>query len=205
MKTQIVSKQTQRNWLVLIGLVGSAVAAGISGLYFLFIPSGGYQGGRNPYYNLQLIFKRDTWDDIHTWGGILMILIAVIHLVLHWSWFMNMIRRIWNEARGMVKQMNKNTRINLILDIIIAISFFLTAFSGIYFFFAPDGHNVNDPIVIFSKTTWDLIHTWAGVALMVAALIHIAIHRRWITKVSGKMVKLANSIKPVSQTDSIMN
>jgi len=205
MKTQIISKQNQRNWWVMAGLVLSAFAAGMSGIYFLFIPSGGYQGGRNLYYNLQIIFNRETWESIHTWGGILMIIIAVVHLVFHWSWFMNMFKRIWNEIRGMIKHMNTNTRVNLILDIIVAVSFILTAISGIYFFFIPDGHKAADPMFLFSKTTWDLLHTWAGVVLIVAALIHIAIHWKWITKVSGKMIKLVASMKPVRQTDSITN
>jgi hypothetical protein len=29
-------------------LIISAVAAAFSGIYFLFLPTGGYQGGRNP-------------------------------------------------------------------------------------------------------------------------------------------------------------
>jgi hypothetical protein len=45
-----------------------------------------------------------------------------------------------------------------------------------------------DPMILFSRTTWDLIHTWSGVALIVAAVIHFAIHWRWVTKVTRNVV-----------------
>ena len=69
MSTQTVSKQTQKNWWVDAALLFSAVAAALSGIYFLFLPSG-YQGGRNPLYNIQILFSRQTWDDLHTWTGV---------------------------------------------------------------------------------------------------------------------------------------
>jgi hypothetical protein len=58
---------------------------------------------------------------------------------------------------------------------------------------------------LFSRTTWDLLHTWAGVTLMIAALVHIAIHWKWITKVSGKMVTLALPSKQIAKPNSITN
>ena len=73
MTTQPVSKQTQRNWWINAALGGSAIIAALSGIYFLFLPNGGYQGGRNPLYNLQILFTRHTWDDLHTWSGVIMI------------------------------------------------------------------------------------------------------------------------------------
>jgi membrane protease YdiL (CAAX protease family) len=68
------------------------------------------------------------------------------------------------------------------LNALVAISFFVTAASGIYFLFAPSGgqgvgHNV----------TWDLIHTWAGVVLIVAAVAHLAIHWRWVKNVTQRL------------------
>ena len=48
-----------------------------SSLYFLYLPNG-FQGGRNPYYEIIILFARETWDVLHTWSGILMILISLI-------------------------------------------------------------------------------------------------------------------------------
>ncbi len=205
MKTQILSKQTQRNWWIVATLFSSAVLAALSGIYFLFLPIGGYQGGRNPYYNVRILFQRETWDNLHTWGGIVMIGVVLIHLAVHSSWVVSMSRKIWNELTRKNRSMSKNGRMNLLINLIVALSFLFTAISGVYFFFTPEGHNVQDPMILFSRTTWDLLHTWAGVVLIIAALVHIAIHWKWITKVSGKMVNLAVPSKQIVKPTSITN
>jgi len=75
-----VSKQTQKNWWIDASLALTAVIAALSGIYFLYLPSGGYMGGRNPLYNVTVLFSRHTWDQIHLWGGLAMILAATVHL-----------------------------------------------------------------------------------------------------------------------------
>jgi cytochrome b subunit of formate dehydrogenase len=200
MSTQFVSKQTQHNWWIDVTLFGSALIAVLSGIYFLFLPSGGFQGGRNPLYNVQILFSRQTWDDLHTWSGIAMIAAAVLHLALHWPWVVGMARRTWNELIGRCDCMNPRGRWNLILDTIVAISFVLTAISGVYFLFAPSGRRVVDPMILFSRATWDLIHTWAGVVLVSVALIHFIIHWRWVANVSRKMFKSLFPSGSVSQS-----
>jgi len=54
----------------------SALLAALSGIYFLFLPVSGYQGGRNPMYGVTVLFERSAWDDLHTWGGVVMIAIC---------------------------------------------------------------------------------------------------------------------------------
>ena len=82
-KKYTVAPQTRNNWLVDATLFIGALVASLSGIYFLFLPVGGYQGGRNPMYGVTILFQRETWDDLHTWFGILMIAAAVIHITLH--------------------------------------------------------------------------------------------------------------------------
>ena len=96
MTTQSVSKQTQKSWWIDAGVFGSAVIAALSGIYFLFLPSGGFQGGRNSLYTIQILFNRQTWDDlqttwdlIHTWAGVVLIAAAVTHFAIHWKWVTN--------------------------------------------------------------------------------------------------------------------
>ena len=81
-----LSPQTRRNWLIVAALSLSGIVAVLSGVYFLYLPSGGYQGGRNPLYGVTILFSRDTWDALHTWGGLAMIAGAAVHLALHWAW-----------------------------------------------------------------------------------------------------------------------
>jgi cytochrome b subunit of formate dehydrogenase len=196
MSSQTLSKQTQKNWWINAALFISAVIAAISGIYFLYLPVGGFQGGRNPLYNVQILFSRHTWDDLHTWGGIAMILAALIHLVIHWSWVTNMARRTWAGLTGKGSTMNSRGLWNLILNTTVAISFVLTALSGIYFLFVPGGRGAVDPMILFARYTWDLIHTWSGVTLIILAILHLAIHWKWVTKVSRKMLRLAVPSRP---------
>jgi hypothetical protein len=183
-----VSKQTRNNWLIDTGLFTSAIVAALSGIYFLLIPSGGYQGGRNPWFNVQLLFARHTWNDLHTWGGLVMIIAALIHLVIHWKWVVNMARRMFKELTGKCGPLKARARGNLILNIVVALSFFVTALSGVYFLFVPHGHAAIDPLILFSRATWDSIHTWAGVILIAAAVVHFAIHWKWVTKVTRNLL-----------------
>lgn len=184
---KMVSQQTERNWWIDASLFLSAALSVLSGIYFLYLPVGGYQGGRNPWYGITILFDRHTWEDLHTWGGLAMVIIATIHLALHWNWVVNMIRRTISEIRGQCGCMNARGRFNLWLNAVVALSFILTALSGLYFFFWPAAGGAQTPAALFGRTVWDLIHTWAGVTLIAAAVLHFAIHWRWVTKVTRKV------------------
>ena len=119
-----ISIQTRRNWFIDIFLFSGALLAVISGVYFLFLPVGGYQGGRNPFYGITIIFQRETWDLVHTWSSILMIAAALIHLTLHWDWVASMSRRIYRQLTGQCKGMNRRSHFNVAIDAVIALSFF---------------------------------------------------------------------------------
>jgi hypothetical protein len=101
--------------------------------------------------------------------------------------------------------MNSGGRLNLILNLIVAASFQFTVISGVYFIFVPGERKIGDPMFLFNRTTWDLMHTWAGVILMIAALMHIAIHWKWVTKVTGKMVNMVIPSKSFERQNPITN
>ena len=187
-KTSSVSPQTRNNWLLDAGLLVSGLLALLTGVYFLYLPTNGFAGGRNPAYNLKLLFERHTWDDLHMWGGIAMIVIAAIHLVWHWPWVANMARRTWNELTGKCGCMNARGRWNLILNVIVAISFLVTAVSGLYFLMFPGGRSAASSAFLFTRTTWDLIHTWSGVIFSLTAILHFGIHWKWVSKVTRKVM-----------------
>ena len=96
-------------------LLASAFLTSISGIYFLYLPIGGYQGGRNPYYGIRILFERHTWSDIHTWAGILMIVIILVHIPLHWDWVVNMTRRTVKELFNNESRLNSRSRFNVLL------------------------------------------------------------------------------------------
>ena len=190
-KTIRMSRKTRENWLIDAAVFLGALLAGLTGIYFLYLPSGGYEGGRNPAYGLSILFGRATWSDLHTWGGILMILAVVIHFAIHWQWVKLMSRRIGNAVAGRGRGFSRGAKINLIINLVIGVSFLITAVSGIYFLFLPHGYLGGrnpgwDPGLLFSRTTWDLVHTWAAVAMMLTASLHLLIHWRWVVNVTRR-------------------
>ena len=87
----------------------SGLLTTLTGIYFLFLPSGGYQGGRNPHYGQTFLFDRHIWSDIHTWAGIAMIAVSLFHVILHWQWVAEMGRRSLAVARGRRKPFNRRS------------------------------------------------------------------------------------------------
>lgn len=206
-KTRAVSRQTRNNWLIDAVLFLGAVVSSITGIYFLFLPVGGYQGGRNPLYGMIIFFQRETWDDLHTWFGILMITAAVIHIVVHWKWIVNMTRRTFHELTRKERRLNARSRFNVGLNMVIGVSFLLAAISGIILLFTPGGrYAVIEPLLFFNRTIIDLIHTWAGILMIEAAVLHFAIHWGWVVKVTRKIIRSVIRISfPKGFDNSIKN
>jgi hypothetical protein len=138
------------------------------------------------------------------WGGIVMIAVVMIHLILHWSWVVNMTRRMLKDLTGKNGKMNQRGRLNLLLNVVVGLSFLVTAFSGVYFLFVPGGRGAVDPMFLFSRITWDLIHTWAGVILIAAGVIHFAIHWRWVVNVATSISKRPISREMPTQSQPVL-
>ena len=188
MARRAISAQTRNNWLMGALVALSATLASLSGVYFLYLPSNGYQGGRNPYHNLTVLFSRETWDLIHTWGGVIMIAAVLVHLALHWKWVAGMSKKVARAVTGRGSGLNRNGTINVVVDLAVAATFLLTAVSGIYFLFLPGGRDAVDPGILFTRTGWDMIHTWGGVLMIITGIAHLAIHWRWVTKVARHLI-----------------
>jgi len=187
-----ISTRTRMNWALDFSVFASAVVAGLSGIYFLYVPSGGYQGGRNIWYGVTILLERATWSDLHVWGGVAMLIAVLIHLLFHWNWVMSMSKKVIKALGGAGSSLSRGGRINLIVNLAIALSFTLTALSGVYFLIAPTGGYQGgmttgwDPGFLMDRSSWDVLHTWSGVLLIVAAIEHFIIHWGWITKVTTR-------------------
>lgn len=198
-----LTPKLRNNWWIDMILGLSAVLAIVSSLYFLVFPVGGYQGGRNPQYDLTVIFSRQTWDILHTWFGVGMILAAAIHIIIHWRWITGTLARTWRVVTGRRKGFGLRLSYNIFLDAVVALSFLVCAISGMYFmYFAPRG--AVSQVFIFDGTTWDLIHTWSGVIMVIAAVLHFVLHWKWVTNITGKMLKKLTIVNPeLDETQSI--
>lgn len=187
-----LSPATRTNWLVDAVVFSSALTATLTSFYFLLYPTG------RTSHNVALFgLARTTWSDLHMWSGALMIAAIAVHLALHWSWVTSTARRVWRQMRGQGGRFSPGARFNVGLDAAVALAFLLTAVSGIYFLFVPaggyrGGRTIGwDPGFLFTRATWDLLHMWAGVALILIAALHIALHWGWICKVTRSVLRLA--------------
>jgi len=186
-----ISNRTRINWALDFTVFVGALLASLSGAYFLYFTSGGYQGGRNALYGVTLWFTRATWSDLHLWGGVVMILAVVIHLLYHWKWVISMSKKMLKSLTLGSSGLSRGGKINLLINAAIGLSFLITAISGVYFLFVPSGgfhggeNALWDPGFLMSRVAWDVLHTWSGVTLILAAMAHFAIHLGWITKVTS--------------------
>jgi hypothetical protein len=80
-------KKTTRNYLldIAMGLLGILLA--ISSFLLWVVFPRGYHA------------TRALWVDIHKWGGLALSILAVVHLVLHWKWLVQMTRRQLERIR----------------------------------------------------------------------------------------------------------
>lgn len=196
-----ISQKTKNNWILDAGLFLTAVVTIVSGIYFLFIPSGGYQGGRNPWYGISILFERETWEWLHTWIGLGIVIVAIIHLLFHWKWVVSMAKRIFSAISGKGSGLNARGKYNLVVNITIGLCFFVCAISGIYFLLAgsSEGGRNPDPMFLFARGTWDLLHTWSSILFIAAVLLHFVIHWGWVIRVTRKVFGVA---EPAAQVNS---
>jgi hypothetical protein len=123
-------------WIVSLILVETA-----SSLYFLYVPAG-YQGGRNPRYNMVILFERDTWGEIHTWTSFVLSAIILFHIIIHWSWVKNVFWRYLQVWKNKIGANNKMAIVNLVDDGLSAVLFLFCLISGLALFIVPGGRAV---------------------------------------------------------------
>ena len=95
-----LARQARINFSLNSVLFVTFFLASLSGLLvWLLLPSGGYQGGRNPFYNATLLgLTRHGWNDVHLYAGLAMMAVFAVHLALHWNWLTCVARRYAQAA-----------------------------------------------------------------------------------------------------------
>lgn len=184
-KARIFSPQTRNNFLLDMPMLAAGLISVLTGIYFLFLPVGGYQGGRNPFYGVVIFFERHTWGDLHAWSSLIIIALAALHIPIHWDWITRMTRSGARAILGKTK-LNIFSQFNLLINVLVGLSGLVCGLSGLYFLFEPVLVPLGRSGWLFSPFTWDMIHTWSGVLVTAGAVLHFAIHWRWVTKVLSK-------------------
>jgi hypothetical protein len=185
-KKSTLTPKLRQNWWIDAALGIGAVVAILSSLYFLAYPVSGFQGGRNPQYDLRVILDRTEWDVLHTWSGVLMIFAALVHIIIHWDWIIGTAQRSWQVVTGKRNKFAGRLTYNIVLDLVTALSFIICALSSVYFLVLPASGPIGQ-VVIFNKATWDLIHTWSGIVFTMTAVLHFVLHWKWVSNITKKM------------------
>lgn len=84
--------QPKTNLIVNVILGISFLIAAVSGIVLLSLPSGFFSG-----YSTFAGITKSSWVSIHRFMGILLIISAAIHLILHRDWFAAMTRSAFNK------------------------------------------------------------------------------------------------------------
>jgi cytochrome b len=113
---------------------------------------------------------RATGQTIHEWLGLAFGAGIVTHLLLHWKWMVNVVRRFFSKLPGQV-------RINSLLNSLLFVAVTLIIFSGIMIskvvlstFGLSGSHDM----------IWRWLHGTATNAAVVLVGLHIALHWKWV-------------------------
>jgi hypothetical protein len=111
-----------------------------------------------------------TGQTIHEWLGLAFGAGIITHLLLHWKWIVNVVRRFFSKLPGQV-------RINSILNGLLFIAMTLIIFSGIMIskvvlstFGLSGSHDA----------IWRWLHTSATNVTLIIVGLHVALHWKWI-------------------------
>jgi hypothetical protein len=116
-----------------------------------------------------------------------------------------MAKRVARETIGRKAVLNARGRFNVFVDAMIALGFLVSAVSGLIFFLFIGEGNLFTVAgdVLFTKTTWDLIHTWSGILMIAAAVVHFAIHWQWVVKITRRMFERYSNPIPADTLASV--
>jgi len=194
-----ISIETRKRFLINVAMFLLLIGITAYSLYFLYVP-GGYQGGRNPRFNMRIVFERETWDNIHVWTSIMLSVILFLHILKHENWIKNVFGKyvqIWKKS---VREGNLLRILNVLDDGLSAVFFLVCLFSGLVLLLVPGGRGTATiEILWIMRETWKTIHTWSGIGMFIGVLLHLIIHWKWITKVGAKFI---NSRIKISESNS---
>lgn len=76
-------------------------------------------------------------------------------------------------------------KINYVVDLVIALGFLLSLFSGCILLVAPQGGYMGGrnpgfsrQILVFEKPVWQEIHNWPSIIMALGVLGHLVLHRK---------------------------
>jgi cytochrome b subunit of formate dehydrogenase len=91
--------------------------------------------------------------------------------------------------------MSSKTKLNYAIDVVIGLTFILSALSGLVLFFAPSGFQGGrnpyylQPVLLLNTQTWDILHTWGSMAMIAGVGAHLVLHWEWMVCMTRRLLK----------------
>lgn len=112
---------------------------------------------------------------LHQWGGVFICVLAVYHLLRHWKWVVNIFKRFYTKGIG-------QQRLRFALDLILLFGFECILLTGLLissWFDLP----LENYLLVRN------VHVISSVTTLLALLIKIALHVRWIAATARKIFR----------------
>jgi hypothetical protein len=94
------------NYVLDVVIALAFILSTLTGVVFIFAGSGGYQGGRNPSFQTEILgVERSNWSDLHTLTSLVMIAGVFFHLVFHWNWIVCMTKQMLKPNHRQAQEM----------------------------------------------------------------------------------------------------
>jgi hypothetical protein len=112
----------------------------------------------------------------HEWISLALVVVAIVHIVLHWQWVVAVATHLFNKATW-------SSRFSFGLNLLLFIAFTLVTYSGIAI---SEEAMPFLGIGMFDNRAWRFLHhTFSNISLMIIA-IHVALHWQWIVNLFRK-------------------
>jgi hypothetical protein len=102
--------------------------------------------------------------------------------------------------------MSSKAKLNYAIDVMIGLTFILSALSGIILFFAPSGYQGGrnpyymQPVLFLTTHGWNEVHTWSSISMIAGVGAHLVLHWTWMVCMTKRLLKSAWSPKAKAQT-----
>lgn len=128
-----------------------------------------------------------TGDSIHEWLGLGLFVTAMIHLLIHWRWVANAVKKFF-------ARMPFKTRIDSIVDWMIFVGFVVMTWSGVMI-----SRTVLSTLGISlpGGGDWRQLHSLSAEISLYLVALHFALHWSWVAGVLRKYV--GNPVKRLFQ------
>ena len=191
-------------FLLLYGFLGIAVSSYI--LWFV-LPMGQGMGGDGHFCDKPFTGEgsqgnqvdvfglvRYQWVEIHSWIGVVIAGLILIHLILHWRWIFETIKRVKNYILKRQKAVLERY-ITSFITLFILTAFEVLSGCVIWLILPRGAGDLYQTMSGVGRTFWGLqrdvwvdLHAWVAILMVAIIVIHLIMHWRWIINMTqGKM------------------